>query len=95
MKIFLYNILTLLIMCLGKIRSKIKINMRYGHKGIMEVPYARQSFTDTCCDCGLTHANRIISFKKIKWKAVRPQGYRYKFRLKAVNNENIRITSDI
>ena len=51
-------------------------------KGICEVFYKNQSFSDVCCDCGLQHINKIVSLTKMEWEAVRPEKYKYKMRLK-------------
>ena len=83
MKLLIYNILTLLIMILGKLRTKLNIDDHRGHSGECKVVYEKvQSFTDTCCDCGLTHINKIHSLKELRWIAKRPKNYSYKWRLK-------------
>lgn len=80
MKLWIYEILTWLIICLGKLRVSLKLSRKQAREGIMEVPYRGQSFIDECCDCGLRHFNNIVSLKKIKWRALRPYGYKYRLR---------------
>lgn len=84
LKLFLYNILTQLIILLGTARSWLvphdKMQMRRDRTF-----YATNFESWECCDCGAWHATRPLDGQGVhmphfKFIPMRPKGYQYKMR---------------
>jgi len=82
-KIFIYNVLTQLIIIFGKLREILTDNS-IRQQRIDRTFYCSNNERWTCCDCGLEHLTK--PFEEIKEKShkfipVRIKGYCYQLRL--------------
>jgi len=81
-RLIIYEILTLLIMILGRLREKICFpTFIFKHRTFLIPEEWIQGFgyIDTCCDCGLSH--RVFLRKKGLFShPLRPKGYSYTLR---------------
>lgn len=86
MRVFAYEILTQLIIILGRLR-KFVIGNRFQYELRKDRTFYTPIPVDCeCCDCGLRHAYRLPDedkkYRQISHKSIpiRPQGYTYKLR---------------
>lgn len=77
MRLFLYNVLTQAIIILGRLRSKLDLDMFIRRDRTFKDP--PHLFSNVCCDCELTH--RFLYRKDGRFQQpIRPRGYDYGWR---------------
>lgn len=77
MKLFLYKLLTQVIIILGRLRSKLNLDMIVRvDRTFRDPPHL---FSNVCCDCELTH--RFSYREGVRYQQpIRPGGYDYGWR---------------
>ena len=77
MRLFLYKLLTQAIIILGRLRSKLHIDMTVRVDRTFRDP--PHMFSIECCDCDLTH--RVSYREGVRYQQpIRPTGYDYGWR---------------
>lgn len=79
MRIFIYKLLTQIIIILGRIRKKLGLKEVIRNDRVFVDPQELRFFT--CCDCGLSHTIDPYNDKVNLVRPVRIEGYDYKMRV--------------